>query len=260
MSPDLQRQIAHAILAAAGAPDAPVDAVAGLVRPARLALHARHYRATVTAALRQTFSRTARVVGDGFFAFAAARFAAESPPGDPILARYGAAFPAFLNGFPAAAQLPYLGDLARLEWLMLTIAQAPHGPQASVADLARIPADQAAGLRLIAARDAALFASRWGVDAIWRFAEDDPAATLDLSGSPPARLLITRRGDTVARHPLDEPSFSFLDGLFSGAPLGGASAAALAVDGAFSAGPVLASALDLGAFAALRMEENSCAH
>jgi hypothetical protein len=43
----------------------------------------------------------------------------ESPPAGPVLTDYGAAFPAFLAGQPWTGELPYLADVARLDWLWL---------------------------------------------------------------------------------------------------------------------------------------------
>ncbi len=59
-----------------------------------------------------------RLVGEDFFKGAASLFiGASSSHPRPVLIEYGEAFPAFLESFEPARGLPYLADVARLEWL-----------------------------------------------------------------------------------------------------------------------------------------------
>lgn len=71
---------------------------------------------------------TARLVGDDFFRAMARDYVLAHPPGTPMMFDYGADFPAFIDVFPAARELPYLGDVARIEraWV-----EAYHSPEAS---------------------------------------------------------------------------------------------------------------------------------
>jgi hypothetical protein len=59
-----------------------------------------------------------QLVGDDFFAGLGRAYAAEYPSADGDLNEYGAAFAAFLDAFPHVRGLPYLPDVARLEWLV----------------------------------------------------------------------------------------------------------------------------------------------
>jgi hypothetical protein len=84
--------------------------------------HARRfavYRNNVVTGLIRTmktrFPATERAVGDEFFAAMAHAFVTAHPPRSPILMTYGDDFPAFIAGFPPAADVPYLADVARIE-------------------------------------------------------------------------------------------------------------------------------------------------
>jgi hypothetical protein len=67
-------------------------------------------------ALRLSYPATDRLIGSAFFDQAALAFARRQPPREPVLARYGAGFADSLATHPGAADLPYLADMARLEW------------------------------------------------------------------------------------------------------------------------------------------------
>jgi hypothetical protein len=82
----------------------------------RFEIHRRHFISSITAALEKTFPAVVSLVDRRFFAYAADTFIRSMRPRSPCLAEYGAELPEFLAGFPACANLPYLADVARLEW------------------------------------------------------------------------------------------------------------------------------------------------
>ena len=70
-------------------------------------------------ALADSFPVTQAMVGEDFFRAMAREFVLAHPPRSPVLALYGDGFPGFIENFPPAAGLPYLADLARLEFLRI---------------------------------------------------------------------------------------------------------------------------------------------
>ena len=78
------------------------------------------YRNNVAHSLREALARrfpvVQRLVGAQFFAAMAGEFIAEHPPRQPVLQEWGGDFAAFLTQFPPVATLPYLADVARIEW------------------------------------------------------------------------------------------------------------------------------------------------
>ena len=78
------------------------------------------YRNTVAAglieALAGRFPVVERLVGEDFFRAMAHAYVTQEPPRSPLLFQYGGSFADFIAGFAPAAPLPYLRDMARLEY------------------------------------------------------------------------------------------------------------------------------------------------
>lgn len=79
-------------------------------------------------ALAAGFPATQSLVGAEFFDAMAGVFVRAHPPGSPLMPTYGAGFPAFIDGFEPAATLPYLGDVARLEFALREAYHAADAP------------------------------------------------------------------------------------------------------------------------------------
>lgn len=180
-------------------------------------------------ALRATFPTVERLVGDEWFAGCAGVYAAGRPPSQPSLQVYGDDFAAFLAGFPPAADLPYLADVAQIDWLWNAAHLAPDSPVLG-ADIASRLAPEA------------LFALRAPLHSAARVAWfDTPAARIWMRDRPDRAsaeveadipwiaggVLLTRPGDTVQARLLDAADWAFLDACRQGASLGEAASAAL---------------------------------
>src|SRR6516165_6511530 len=74
----------------------------------RLAIHQRHYRSSLVAAIRTKFPATAWLLGMPFLDEAAQEFVRRHPPATPCIAEYGEEFPGFLSTYLGAARAPYL--------------------------------------------------------------------------------------------------------------------------------------------------------
>ncbi len=115
---DIQAGIRDALVDGNGAAVAPV--LLGGSRPAqRLAIHQRHYVASLTRA-----PATVWLVGSELVTHVATSFIREHPPSRPCVAEYGDEFPRYLGAHPAAESLPYLAQFAELEWHLGRLALA----------------------------------------------------------------------------------------------------------------------------------------
>jgi hypothetical protein len=120
---DIQAGIRDAVVNGNGAAVAPV--LLGGTRPEhRLAIHQRHYAASLTRALVERFPATVWLVGSELVTHAATFFVREEPPSRPCIAEYGDGFPRYLGAHPAAEALPYLAQFAELEWHLGRLALA----------------------------------------------------------------------------------------------------------------------------------------
>ena len=84
----------------------------------------------VVEGLRASFPTVDMLVGEEMFTAVALDFRGEQPPAGPVLSDYGREFPAFLAKQPWTSELPYLADVARLDWLWLESFLASDLPPA----------------------------------------------------------------------------------------------------------------------------------
>ena len=119
---DIQAGIGNALVDGDHTAVAPV--LVGGTRPEhRLAIHQRHYVASLTRALVERFPATVWLVGSELVTHVATSFIREHPPSRPCIAEYGDGFPRYLGAHPAAS-LPYLTQFAELEWHLGRLALA----------------------------------------------------------------------------------------------------------------------------------------
>src|SRR5215203_5414097 len=81
---------------------------------ARLRVYRHHVSHSLGSALAATLPTVQALVGEEFFRTMASCFVARGLPTQPVLAEYGADFPAFVAAHEPARALPYLADIARL--------------------------------------------------------------------------------------------------------------------------------------------------
>jgi hypothetical protein len=203
----------------------------GLSTGARLRIYRHHVLTTLTDVLRSAYPVVARLVGDGFFAYAADRYVRTHPPAGPCLFEYGDALPGFLAIFPPCRPLGYLPDVARLEWALHAAAHAPDTPALDPGPLRRLPPAAAARLVVRFNPSVSLLASRWPVDRIWRANQPDadPGATVDL-GEGGVSLEARRLDDEPVFRALPPGAFALRRALADGRPLADAAGVALATD------------------------------
>jgi hypothetical protein len=115
---------------------------------ARIDVHRNNLFASLGEVLRDGFPAVCRLMDERFFAYAAHEFIRHHPPERAVLAEYGSGFADFLADFPPCRHLPYLADVARLEWLMCVAATAANAAPLGVAPLAGIAAEATPLLRL----------------------------------------------------------------------------------------------------------------
>jgi hypothetical protein len=240
---ELQRQFAATILAGDGA--APPFATVPAERAAeRAAVYRRAHFANYRNALGATYPVVRKLVGAPFFRAAVDAFVRAHPSRSGDLNVYGDAFGDFLATYAPAAQLPYLADVARLEWAQdeaNRAADATAGPDAVLAALAGLAPERLPNARLALAPSYRLVASPHPVLRIWRANQDDRAGDESVSlDAGPDRLLVRREASGVTIERLDPATHAFLAALAAGSPLGEAIEAALRADAGFDLQSALA--------------------
>lgn len=225
---ELQQAIRHSLLGGVNADASAFVIDEGLDPQERLGIYRNTSAGVLVSALQLAFPAVQHVVGVEFFEGAARLFAAEAPPRSAWLDAYGADFPQFLAQLGQAASLPYLPDLARLEWQVNRVLHAADAEALALAHLATLDEAALEDLRLAPDPAAQLLRCEFPADAVWHavLARDDEAmAAIDLADGP-VRLLVQRIGNDVQTLRLSEPEWRVAAALFSGQPLGAALAAA----------------------------------
>ncbi|MEM7192804.1 MAG: DNA-binding domain-containing protein, partial [Pseudomonadota bacterium] len=82
----------------------------------RFAVYRNNVYASIINVLAGRFPVVQKLVGEEFLRAMAKEYVQETPPRSAVLLHYGASFPDFIDAFPPAAAVPYLADVARLEW------------------------------------------------------------------------------------------------------------------------------------------------
>lgn len=250
--PDLQRAFADHL--AGGERAELVALVAGdaIPAPARLEVYRHHVRHSLAAALATTFPTVQALVGEGFFGTLARAFVEQTLPTQPVLSEYGACLPDFIAGYGPARGLPYLADVARLDWALNAAFHAPQVEGLGRADLAAIEADRLPSLSLSLTPGTALIASPFPLGRIWLASQPDADAAPVDPESGDARLLVLRRPDDAAFVEMSSAEAVFATALIAGRPIEAAAEAAFRADSAFDLSTAFGRLLGLQVIAAVQ--------
>lgn len=196
----------------------------------RFAIHRNNFRHTLTVALAESFPVVRALVGADFFGGLARAYMTARPPRSPILLEHGRGFPDFVAGFAPADDVPYLADVAELEWLRLHAFHAADAELADPAALASLAPPRLAGARVRLHPSAAWRRSRFAAHSLWQahqYAEAErDAALAALDTTSPEDTLVLRDGAEVRALRLPPGGWAWLTALAADAPLGDALEAA----------------------------------
>lgn len=164
-------------------------------------------------ALGETFPVVKKLVGEEFFAGMAQAFVREHLPSTPVLLEYGGAFPRFIEKFKPANSVPYLSDVARVEWAWLQSYHAADATSMTADVLAGIAEDDLDALRFETHPSLWLIESEWPVISIWLAHQNTDAP--DLSDLPNCREygLIVRPEYDVDVHVISASTSLLIDQL-----------------------------------------------
>lgn len=246
---ELQRGFRDALLHGAYAPVARL--VTGQDAQARLDIYRNNVQSNLCEALRDVYPVVERLVGERFFEAAARRYIPDHPSASGDIHDYGARFAEFLSEFPPAASLPYLADVARLEWCWHEVFHAGDDAALDPALLARVAPERHASLQFGLRSACRLLASPWPVHRIWQAnqAEVAEVPAVDLHEGA-AHLLVRREthGYVIEIVALESAEFAFLEALARGLTLTGAYEQAAAVEDSFDLAAALGRHLRGGTF------------
>jgi Putative DNA-binding domain len=212
----------------------------------RLAIHRRHYRASLVAAIRTKFPATAWLLGTPVLDAAAQEFVWQHPPATPCIAEYGEEFPRFLSQHVGPARVPYLYSFAELEWHLGQVAIAIDRPAAARDAFSALEIDKLVDRRLALQGGLRYLHAWWPVDELMKLYLTDTAPSAYRLVSENIWLEVQgARGDFYFSR-LDAAEFVFRKALLVGESIGNAAEQALEVDAGFDIGRAFTTLIDSG--------------
>jgi hypothetical protein len=162
---------------------------------------------------------------------------------------FGAGFAEFLDGFEHVADLPYLPDMARLEWLLHRTHYAPEAPALGAAQMASLSPERLEAAHFALHPCASLFASQWAVVPLW-LAHQAPDTDFPQEMAAPSQAVIARPHWKTELRPLAAAEFAALSALAQGDTMGAALDAAFERDDQMDVAAYFKQWIDLGLLAA----------
>ncbi len=165
----LQEQFWRAISTPNGIAGAPVLAVIepspALTPAERLDIYAGMYVARLVDVLREDYPCVVTILGDDRFHALAHAYVTRHASEHPSIRYVGRAFAAFLA--TEEPGMPFLADLARLEWARLAVFDAPDPTPLGLDALLAVPPDDWSGLRFVPIAALEVLESPWPVHRLW---------------------------------------------------------------------------------------------
>lgn len=219
------------------------------------------YRNNVVTGLVSTlcdaYPATVRLVGDAFFRAMAKGYALAHPPGSPMMFDYGADFPAFIDAFAAARDIPYLGDVARIERAWVEAYHAAEAAPLSGPTLRDVLAGS--DLRLLTVTlhpSLCVLTSPFPALSIWEMNTGSMhGRTIQLDDGAEETLIVRPQAD-VHLHRLRQGGAAFFIALAKGYSLVDAADQALAGNGAFDLVAAIATLVDAGLIVGTQLDHD----
>lgn len=202
-------------------------------------------------ALQANFPSVSGLTGEAFFREMARQYALVEPPREGALIRYGEFFPAFIATYLPAAEVTYLADVARLDWLWLEVFCAENSPTLEIKTLADLAPERVAEQRLTLRHGV-----RWHwhlslpIFTLWHFNRYQTAPPENIQWQGEGVLLVMHQQNIVAE-PISRGGAVFLAACRDGANLTSASEQALVTEPTLDIGAFFTRLLHLGVFAAM---------
>ena len=212
----------------------------------------RAYRSNVfgnwAGALAGAYPIVRKIVGAEFFDAMAREYARAHPSVSGDLNEYGARLPGFVAGFEHTRDLPYLPDVARMEWLAHLAYYAADAKPPDFSVLGATPPGAHSLLRIELGPCCAMLRSDWPLARLWEVHQDDYRGAVQVDFAPgPYHILVLRRCWKAEVHAVALGEYRFLAGAEHGGTLGELIDAALEVDPVFDPAAALRRWIEAGA-------------
>ncbi len=206
--------------------------------------------------LEATYPAVLKLVGDSYFKAVARQFIDIHPPQSPVMFEYGENFGEYLCSMPTAQQIPYVEDVARIEWLRNKAYHAPDAPLVNLSDATDMSPDHLANGVLVFHPSVGLLSSKWAAGSIWSATVTDQSEKNQIRADIGEHLLVLRHGFDVVQYIISEHEMQFLRSLAEGLNITQAASHVMEQDADFNTGEALTKFVGLNTFSAICHDSN----
>ncbi len=183
---------------------------------AKLQIHQNNYLLTLTSSLMDIYPVLMSFVGEQWLEAALKLFVKAYSPKQACLSAYGGDLAAFLGGFEPAAAMPYLSDVARLEWAIYQCQNAIDETALTAKEWQKNAGPDMVNKTFSMMKAHSFITSDFPLLDLWArgtgLGDDEP---LDLE-SGGAVVLVIRPETEVMLYPLDSEEYTYLSHLARG--------------------------------------------
>lgn len=183
----------------------------------RLRVYRNNITSSLIDALRAVYPIVQRLVGEEFFEYLARQYLHAHPSRSGHLGEFGEHMPSFAGASPELETLPYLHDVASLEWSYHLVFHAAHHAPLDLARLGAIPSERYEELKFHLHPACRLLESRYPILRIWQVNQIEYSgdAQVDLAANGD-QLLIIRRELDVEIESISSGAYALLAALREG--------------------------------------------
>ncbi|MGH6924733.1 MAG: HvfC/BufC family peptide modification chaperone [Propylenella sp.] len=225
-----------------------VSGPAGKAAGKRFDVYRNNVTVSLVNALAEIYPATQRIVGEEFFRGMARMYVRATPPASPLLFGYGRDYPAFIDRFEHTRDLPWLGDVARIERAWLDAYHAADSAVLAPQALSAIDQGTLGEARFVSHPATRIVRSRYPAVTIFTAnRKDAPVGLIESSDAEDA--LVTRPELDVLVRWLPPGGAVFLSTLVAGSTLAEAAARAASDSEEFDLAANIKGSLEAGVFA-----------
>jgi hypothetical protein len=214
---ELQTGFAAALFNPGASSKAPGIRADGISPAVRLGFYRTNVFENYRKALSATYPAVEKLAGAGFFAVLSEEYTRRYPSRSGDVGRQGEQFPEFLRRHPCSRELPYIADVAHLEWCVEESFNEADARAIELTRLAAVAEEQCGQLHFLLAPSCRLLRSLFPVNRVWEVCqpdyEGDVRVDLDQGG---VDLLVRRQGFGVTVEALAPGEFAMLTALSAG--------------------------------------------
>jgi hypothetical protein len=217
---ELQRELQRDLLGERSAVSEAIVEAPPLSVEARLGIYRHAYRARLTEALDEIYPILHQILGDETFASIAEIFIEAHPSVHRSIRWYGRELADFLTGQAPFGEQPVLAEIARFEWTLSEVFDAPDATPLGRAALSSVDPGVWAALRFRFHPSLRRLALWWNAVAVWQRMSEGEEPPAPEATSAPVPWLLWRQNFKNYFRSLDAVEEAALEAAIAGRPFG----------------------------------------